>query len=115
MKRHPVLDNENEKIIQESFNRLAKNRTTLIIAHRLQTIEHAERIIVMSNGKIVEEGTHASLIAKRACTQNFIKLKRSKRRYCNENTEIFRCFLKLFFCYFEAFLAFDWDFVFLLR
>ena len=58
------LDNENEKIIQQSFENLAKNRTTLIIAHRLQTIENAGRIIVMSKGSIVEEGTHKSLIQK---------------------------------------------------
>lgn len=58
------LDNENEKIIQQSFEQLAKNRTTLIIAHRLQTIENAQRIIVMNKGKIVEEGTHAQLIAQ---------------------------------------------------
>ncbi len=58
------LDNENEKIIQQSFDQLAKNRTTLIIAHRLQTIENAQRIIVMNKGKIVEEGTHHSLIAQ---------------------------------------------------
>ncbi|MFA0814340.1 MAG: ABC transporter ATP-binding protein [Anaerofustis sp.] len=58
------LDNENEKIIQQSFDNLAKNRTTLIIAHRLQTIENAGRIIVMSKGSIIEEGTHRSLIEK---------------------------------------------------
>ena len=58
------LDNENEKIIQQSFENLAKNRTTLIIAHRLQTIENAGRIIVMSKGSIIEEGTHKSLIQK---------------------------------------------------
>ena len=58
------LDNENEKIIQQSFENLAKNRTTLIIAHRLQTIENAGRIIVMNKGTIIEEGTHTSLIRK---------------------------------------------------
>ena len=58
------LDNENEKIIQESFDKLAKDRTTLIIAHRLQTIENAQRIIVMHKGEIIEEGTHTELIEK---------------------------------------------------
>ena len=58
------LDNENEKIIQESFDKLAKDRTTLIIAHRLQTIENAQRIIVMHKGEIIEEGTHTELIDK---------------------------------------------------
>ncbi len=58
------LDNENEHFIQESFDMLAKNRTTIIIAHRLQTIENAERIIVMNKGRIVEEGTHEELLKK---------------------------------------------------
>ncbi len=49
------LDNENEKIIQQSFDNLAKNRTTLIIAHRLQTIENAGRIIVMSKGALLRK------------------------------------------------------------
>lgn len=56
------MDNQNEKAIQSSFDRLAKNRTTLVIAHRLQTIENADRIIVLADGKISEEGTHKELL-----------------------------------------------------
>ena len=57
------LDNESEKIVQESLEKLAKNRTTFVIAHRLSTIRSAERIIVLSDEGIKEEGTHESLLA----------------------------------------------------
>jgi len=56
------LDNESEYIVQASMETLAKGRTTLVIAHRLSTIKNAQRIIVLENGRIVEEGTHESLI-----------------------------------------------------
>ncbi len=59
-----ALDTETEEIIQESLNSLAEGRTTLIIAHRLATIKHATRIIVMSEAGILEEGTHGELMAK---------------------------------------------------
>lgn len=58
------LDNENEKIIQESFNALSENRTTLVIAHRLQTISGIKRIVVVKDGKIAEEGDHETLMKK---------------------------------------------------
>lgn len=58
-----ALDSETERIIQKELNELAKNHTTLIIAHRLSTIIHADQILVMSAGQIVERGTHASLLA----------------------------------------------------
>ena len=56
------LDSESEKLIQNALFELQKNRTTLVIAHRLSTIENADTIIVLDNGKIVEEGTHAQLL-----------------------------------------------------
>ncbi len=59
------LDNRTEAIIQESIERLAKDRTTFIIAHRLNTIKKAERIIVLTENGIEEEGSHKELIAKR--------------------------------------------------
>jgi ATP-binding cassette subfamily B protein len=58
-----ALDSETERTIQKELNELAKNHTTLIIAHRLSTIIHADQILVMSAGEIVERGTHASLLA----------------------------------------------------
>lgn len=58
-----ALDSETERTIQKELNELAKNHTTLIIAHRLSTIIHADQILVMSAGEIVERGTHVSLLA----------------------------------------------------
>jgi len=59
-----ALDNESERLVQEALQRLMQGRTTLIIAHRLSTIEHADRIVVMSQGQIVEQGTHQGLLAQ---------------------------------------------------
>ncbi|MBO6535107.1 MAG: ATP-binding cassette domain-containing protein [Balneolaceae bacterium] len=56
------LDSESEAQVQEALYRLMKGRTTFVIAHRLSTVQHADRILVMDNGRIVEEGTHAQLI-----------------------------------------------------
>lgn len=58
-----ALDNESESIIQESLELLAKGRTTIVIAHRLSTIRNAQRIIVLTEEGIVEEGTHDALLA----------------------------------------------------
>ena len=59
-----ALDNESERLVQEALQRLMKGRTTLIIAHRLSTIEHADRVVVMAHGRIVEQGTHTDLLAQ---------------------------------------------------
>ena len=57
-----ALDTESERLVQEALQRLMKGRTTLVIAHRLSTIEHADRVVVMEHGSIVEQGTHAQLM-----------------------------------------------------
>ena len=57
-----ALDNESERWVQEALQNLMKGRTTLIIAHRLSTIEHADRVVVMSQGEIVEQGRHEVLL-----------------------------------------------------
>jgi subfamily B ATP-binding cassette protein MsbA len=59
-----ALDTESEQAVKGALQRLMAGRTTLIIAHRLSTIEHADRILVMSAGKIVEEGSHAALLRR---------------------------------------------------
>ena len=58
-----ALDAESEKLVQDALEHLMKDRTTIVIAHRLATVRSADRIIVMDQGKIVEEGTHATLSA----------------------------------------------------
>ena len=58
-----ALDNESERLVQEALKRLMQGRTTLIVAHRLSTIEHADRVVVMERGRIIEQGQPAALLA----------------------------------------------------
>ncbi len=58
-----ALDSESERLVNEALERLMANRTSLVIAHRLSTVRHADRILVLSKGKIVEQGTHEELLA----------------------------------------------------
>lgn len=58
-----ALDNESERLVQEALQRLMKGRTTLIVAHRLSTIEHADRVVVMERGRIVEQGKPDELLS----------------------------------------------------
>jgi subfamily B ATP-binding cassette protein MsbA len=69
-----ALDTESERSIQSSLEQLMKNRTTLVIAHRLSTIEHADNIVVMKDGSIVEQGRHAQLIKKSGLYKHYYKL-----------------------------------------
>ncbi len=59
-----ALDAVSEHAITEELNRLARERTTLVVAHRLSTVMHADRIVVMDRGRIVEQGRHAELLAR---------------------------------------------------
>ncbi|MEO7252124.1 MAG: lipid A export permease/ATP-binding protein MsbA [Arenimonas sp.] len=59
-----ALDNESERLVQDALNHLIPDRTTLVIAHRLSTIEHADHVLVLDQGRLVEQGTHAQLLAR---------------------------------------------------
>ena len=69
-----ALDTESEQSVQEAIKRLTANRTSLVIAHRLSTVQHADRIVVMGAGRIVETGTHAQLLAQNGAYAHLYKL-----------------------------------------
>ena len=68
------LDSESEKLVQNALTNLMQNRTSIVIAHRLSTIQHADEIIVMQQGEIVERGTHINLIAKNGLYNKLVDL-----------------------------------------
>ena len=69
-----ALDTESEKLVQDALNNLTKNRTSLIIAHRLTTIQNADEIVVLDNGKIAEQGSHQQLMAKNGIYKRLIDM-----------------------------------------
>lgn len=69
------VDPVTEKAIQEAISKMLFNRTTLIVAHRLSTVQHANRILVMHRGRLVEQGTHLDLLAQKGI---YFKLHRLK-------------------------------------
>ena len=72
-----ALDNESERVVQDALQSLQKNRTTLVIAHRLTTIQNADRIVVMEQGRIVEQGTHQQLLQAQGAYAAMFKLSQS--------------------------------------
>ncbi|KQS26828.1 ABC transporter ATP-binding protein [Dyadobacter sp. Leaf189] len=69
-----ALDTESEKLVQEALNNLMKNRTSLVIAHRLSTIQNADMILVLDQGKVVEQGNHSELIAHEGLYKRLIDM-----------------------------------------
>jgi subfamily B ATP-binding cassette protein MsbA len=72
------LDTESERIVQEAINKLMENRTCIVIAHRLSTVQHADEIIVMEQGRIVERGTHTGLLSKGGFYKRLVDLQQVK-------------------------------------
>ena len=70
------VDTDNESYIQEAINELVKGKTLLVIAHRLNTIRQADQILVISDGRISEQGTHDELMAKAGIYQNFVNIRK---------------------------------------
>src|SRR5690606_38524856 len=73
-----ALDSESERAVQAALDELMKGRTTLVIAHRLSTIERADRIAVLDEGRIVELGSHAELLARNEVYANLYHLQFAK-------------------------------------
>ncbi|CAF1554930.1 unnamed protein product, partial [Adineta steineri] len=75
-----ALDNVSERIVQEALDRACKNRTTIVIAHRLTTIQNADYIYVLDSGSVLEEGTHETLLAKEGGKyQTMVKMQQSEK------------------------------------
>lgn len=68
-----ALDSKNERIIMENFNRWFKNRTVVIIAHRLSTVRNADQIVVLDQGRIIETGNHEELLEVKGAYYNLVK------------------------------------------
>jgi subfamily B ATP-binding cassette protein MsbA len=73
-----ALDTESERLVQDAINNLMKDRTSIVIAHRLSTIRHADEIIVLAKGKIVEQGTHQELIALQGTYRHLVEMQELK-------------------------------------
>jgi len=73
-----ALDTESEKLVQEAINNMMQNRTSIVIAHRLSTIRHADEIIVLQKGSIVERGNHDALIAQNGYYRKLIEMQEVK-------------------------------------
>ncbi len=69
-----ALDSFSEEEVTKAFDNLAKWKTVIIIAHRLQTVKHADTILVLENGKVIESGTHTELVKKKGSYAKMLEL-----------------------------------------
>jgi subfamily B ATP-binding cassette protein MsbA len=72
------LDTESERLVQDAIYKMMENRTSIVIAHRLSTIRHADEIIVLQKGKIVERGTHDTLISQKGFYKKLVDMQEVK-------------------------------------
>lgn len=72
------LDTESERLVQDAINNLMANRTSLVIAHRLSTIRHADEIIVMQKGEIVQRGSHEELLKQGGFYKKLVEMQEVK-------------------------------------
>ncbi len=72
------LDTESERLVQDAINKMMQNRTSIVIAHRLSTIRHADEIIVLQKGRIVERGTHDQLLANNGFYKRLVDMQEVK-------------------------------------
>ena len=72
------LDTESERLVQDAINNMMQNRTSLVIAHRLSTVRHADEIIVLSKGKIAERGSHDELLAQKGIYFKLVEMQEVK-------------------------------------
>jgi subfamily B ATP-binding cassette protein MsbA len=72
------LDTESERLVQDAINNMMQNRTSIVIAHRLSTIRHADEIIVLQKGKIVERGTHDQLLSQNGFYKRLVEMQEVK-------------------------------------
>jgi subfamily B ATP-binding cassette protein MsbA len=72
------LDTQSERIVQDAINKLMQNRTCIVIAHRLSTVQHADEIIVLDKGSIVERGNHNDLISKNGVYKKLVEMQQVK-------------------------------------
>ena len=69
-----ALDTESERLVQDALEKMMKNRTSIVIAHRLSTIQNADNIVVLSKGKIVEQGKHQELLVKKGVYYSLVEM-----------------------------------------